>query len=88
MIPPTIDSYKIGNEMRKTIYVGANLEPLKTRNKNTNAAVGKLLNTVINGFKNKYTHLKEPARSPKINATNKLVRNPIKVLKRVHPMDK
>ena len=74
--------------MRNTIYVGANLEPLKTRNKNTNAAVGKLLNTVINGFKNKYTLLKEPARSPKTNAANKLTLKPINVLNNVHPMDK
>lgn len=51
LMPPTIDSYRIGKEIRKTIYTGAYLEPLNTRNKKTNAAVGKLLKIVIKGFK-------------------------------------
>lgn len=87
LMPPTIDSYNIGKEIKKTMYIGAYLDPLNAKNKKTKAAVGKLLKTVINGLKNKYTLLNEPARRPKIIATSKLERKPINVLKSVHPID-
>ena len=51
LIPPTMDSYKMGKAMRSTIYTGAYLEPLKAKNKNTKAAVGKLLKIVIKGLR-------------------------------------
>lgn len=50
-MPPTIDSYKIGKAIRKTMYIGAYLEPLNARKIKTTAAVGKLLNIIIKGFK-------------------------------------
>jgi len=50
-MPPTIDSYNIGKAIKKTMYIGAYLEPLKARKINTNAAVGTLLKTIINGLR-------------------------------------
>ena len=80
LIPPTMDSYRMGNAMRNTIYTGAYLEPLIAKNINTTAAVGKLLNTVIRGFMKIYTLLNEPAKRPNIIETSKAPRKPIKVL--------
>ena len=51
--PPTTDSYKIGKASNMTMNIGAYLLPDRIKNKNTNAAVGALFKTIINGFMNK-----------------------------------
>lgn len=86
-MPPTIDSYNIGKAIKKTMYIGAYLEPLKARKINTNAAVGTLLKTIINGLRKTYMLLKEPAKRPKTIATSKALPKPIKVLRSVHPIE-
>ena len=71
----------------KTIYIGAYLLPDNIKNRNTNAAVGALFKTIMIGFKNNCIFLNVPANNPIINASNKLDKNPISVLRAVHNID-
>ena len=81
----TTDSYKIGKHMTTTTNAGAFLPPNKTRNKNTNVAVGAAFKKVIIGVKKLYKTSLLLTNIPKRNANANETENPINNLSIENP---